>query len=199
MSSSIGKKTSDAAGGYDKTKMAKHLLVCNARIPENPPPYIKTGANLGEAEEVKTDENFKLQDLSPDELNVIIKKVESLFDKYLTGQIQNSFMSHEVLAEELANEEYGNEKRRHLVQTSSILGILKSENLLKPKTSFIEYGAGKAALTFWLATAIKPLENVKVLVIDRASHRFKKDNKMKVRLKKVLILFLILIIFFLFS
>lgn len=162
-----------------KTRMEKHLQVCNARVPDDLPPYIKTGINLGESEEQGDDDDFKLQDLSRDKLDAVIKKVENLFDEHLAGKIQNRFMEHEVLAEELSKVEFGNEKRRHLVQTSSIIGILKSEDFLKPKTSFIEYGAGKAAVTFWLATAIKKLEGVKVLVIDKASHRHKKDNLIK--------------------
>lgn len=90
-------------------------------------------------------------------------------------------MSHEILADELANETYGSDKRKHLVQTSSILGIMQHEDFLQPETCFIEFGAGKAALTYWLANAIKDLKNSKVLVIDRASHRHKKDNLIRDR------------------
>lgn len=110
----------------------------------------------------------------------MIEDVNALFDKHVAG-IETRFLTHEVLADELSNESYGHEKRKHVVQTASILGIMQSENFLQEKTFFIEYGAGKASLAFWLATAIKDLEGAKVLVVDRASHRHKKDNLIRDR------------------
>lgn len=114
-------------------------------------------------------------------MDKIIKKVNELFDEFVAGTIETNFKEHEILAEELANEAYGSEKRKHLLQTSSIIGIMKDQDFLKANTCYIEYGAGKAALTFWLASAIKTLENAKVLVVDRASHRHKKDNQIRDR------------------
>jgi len=161
-----------------KNRLEKHLLICNAKQPSELPPFIKTGVNLGDPTE-DDEGNFRLQDLPKKEMDSIIAKISELFESFIQGKIENNFKEHEVLNEELSKEEYGSEKRRHLVQTSSILGIMKDEGFLTPKTSFIEYGAGKAALTFWLATAIKSLEDVKVLVVDRASHRHKKDNQIR--------------------
>lgn len=109
-------------------------------------------------------------------MDKIIKKIENLFDTFVAGTIETSILSHEILDDELSNETYGSEKRKHLLQTSSILGIMRQENFLNPETCFIEFGAGKAALTFWLANAIKDVKDSKVLVVDRASHRHKKDN-----------------------
>lgn len=109
-------------------------------------------------------------------MDKIIKKVEELFGAHVAGTIEMKIKEHSVLAEELANETYGSEKRKHILQTSSILGIMEEEEFLQPKTCFIEYGAGKAAVTFWLASALKDVADTKVLVVDKASHRHKRDN-----------------------
>lgn len=109
-------------------------------------------------------------------MDTIVKTVNELFEKHIAGKIETTIKEHEIFAAELANEAYGSEKRRHIVQTSSIFGIMQHEGFLKPNTCFIEFGAGKAALTFWLSQSVQHLQNTKVLVIDRASHRHKKDN-----------------------
>lgn len=109
-------------------------------------------------------------------MEIIVKKVEELFKQFVAGTIEMNIKEHSVLTEELANETYGSEKRRHLLQTSSILGIMQNEEFLQPKTCFIEFGAGKAAVTFWLASALKDVADTKVLVVDKASHRHKRDN-----------------------
>lgn len=165
----------------NKFNLEKHLKICNAREPDELPPYINPGCNLGDPPSTEADENIKLQDVPQATLEPIISKVNQLFENFVAGTIETELKNHPVLAEELSNETYGNEKRRHLQQTSSILGIMNESGFLKSKTFFIEYGAGKAALSFWLATAVKELENAKVLVVDRASHRNKKDNQIRDR------------------
>lgn len=169
----------DPKHSVDKRNLDKHLQVCNSRKPVDDPEYIRRGCNIGDP--AIPEETFRLTDVPPEDLDVIIKLVNDLFDKNVAGTIGQQLMSHEVLAEELANETYGSEKRKHLLQTSSILGIMKHESYFKPKTCFIEYGAGKAALAFWLATAVKSLESAKVFVVDRASHRHKRDNQIRDR------------------
>jgi tRNA:m4X modification enzyme len=154
--------------------------VCNAKAPTNLPDHIKTGCNVGDAPD-DDETTFRLQDVPQSELDEVIKKIEKLFEKFVAGTIETRIETHKILDEELAKEEYGSLKRKHLLQASSILGIMQQEDFLTPKTCFIEFGAGKAALTFWLANSIKDLEKAKVLVIDRASHRHKKDNLIRDR------------------
>lgn len=73
----------------------------------------------------------------------------------------------------------GEESLRHLRQASSMFGILREKNFIKSETCIVDLGAGRGSLSFWLAKLIETekLEKSKVLVIDRASHRFKRDNK----------------------
>lgn len=157
------------------------MKICNSRKPIEIPPFIKIGCNIDDPTSPDDDETFRLTEVPQDEMDQIIKKVNELFDEFVAGTIETNFKEHEILAEELANEAYGSEKRKHLLQTSSIIGIMKDQDFLKANTCYIEYGAGKAALTFWLASAIKTLVNAKVLVVDRASHRHKKDNQIRDR------------------
>lgn len=171
----------DPKHSVEKWRLEKHLLVCNAKQPDEVPNYIKKGYNLGDPSETDDAETFRLQDLPKAELDSVVSTIEDLFAKFVDGTIKSNIKEHAALAEELAKEEYGIEKRRHLLQTSSILGIMEHEGFLESNTCFIEYGAGKAALSFWLAAAVEDIESSKVLVVDRASHRNKKDNQIKDR------------------
>ena len=157
--------------------MHKHLKVCNSRKPEETPEYIKYGINIDSA--VTSDDNdssFRLSDVPQNEIDAIVKTVNELFEKNVADKVEKTIREHKIFADELANETYGSEKRRHIVQTSSIFGIMEHEGFLKTNTCFVEFGGGKGALTFWLSNAVNHLENTKVLVIDRASLRHKKDN-----------------------
>jgi tRNA:m4X modification enzyme len=164
-----------------KFKLEKHLLVCNARKKENNEPYVKKNLNIGMAEACDDGENFKLRDLPQDELDRVTKLVNDLFAAHVDGKIATEIMTHEIFDEEMKAGEYGDEKLRHLLQASSILGILKDRRLLEPKTCFIDLGAGKGHLSYWLTKLIvdDKTEDSKVLVVDRASHRHKRDNLFK--------------------
>lgn len=104
----------------------------------------------------------------------IIEKVEELFSKI--DKIDTEFKEHPLLDNEMKNESYGHEKRKHIIQASSLLGIMLENSFLESNTTFVEFGAGKANLTFWLAHAIKGTNDSKILVVDKASHRHKRDN-----------------------
>ncbi|XP_055849009.1 tRNA:m(4)X modification enzyme TRM13 homolog [Episyrphus balteatus] len=166
-----------------KKNLRKHLKICNARPMENFPPYIVHGVNCGDdpESELLSEECPKLSDVPPKELKAIIDKVKELYTKFVDGQIVQMDHKHEVLKEELANEEYGFETRKHLIQASALLGCLNECGLFKNSTSFIEFGAGKGHLSFWLAQALSGNESSKVILIDRMSHRHKKDNKIEDR------------------
>lgn len=164
----------------DKDKLDAHLMICNSRAPAILPPYIKYGINVDEPDDGQQD-LFRLQDLSPEVMNPIIDKINDLYEKHIAGNIKDITISHKILEVELANESYGAEKKKHLLQTSSILGIMEKENFLQPKTCYIEFGAGKGTVSYWLARTISNLEKSKVLLIDRESHRHKKDNRIRDR------------------
>ncbi|XP_055902564.1 tRNA:m(4)X modification enzyme TRM13 homolog [Eupeodes corollae] len=173
----------DSKHSVYKKNLRKHLKICNARPLENVPPYIVRGVNCGDDGESESPSSAcpKLNEVPSEKLKAIIDKVKELFTNYVDGQIIEMKHSHDVLKAELANEEYGFETRKHLIQTSSLLGCLDDSGFFKKSTSFIEFGAGKGHLSYWLAQALAGNENSKVILIDRMSHRHKKDNKIEDR------------------
>lgn len=50
---------------------------------------------------------------------------------------------HPSVSAELSDEKRGNNTKRHLQQTSTLLNIIESNNLLNDNTCYAELGAGK--------------------------------------------------------
>lgn len=156
--------------------LKKHLKICNAKA-KDLPEFIVSGINVGTDDDGEVVGTIKLSEIDIETLEIVIDKVNRLFDEHVADTILELFLKHDVLDSEVNNEEYGSDTLKHLVQTSSILGILKHLNFLSNNTSFIEFGAGKGQVSFWLAQIIKDLFNTNVVLVDRASLRHKKDNK----------------------
>lgn len=163
--------------------LAKHLKICNAQI-KDLPDYIVPGINVGDLKAESEDYSLlKLGDLDPNVIHSIIDKLNDLYTKYVNGTIKQLVLTHDVMATELENPLYGSESLKHLVQTSSLLGYLREFSFLNDNTSFVEFGAGKGQVSFWLAQLIKDQQftDSSVLLVDKASHRHKKDNKIEDR------------------
>ncbi|XP_059621743.1 tRNA:m(4)X modification enzyme TRM13 homolog [Phlebotomus argentipes] len=164
-------------------KLTKHLKICNARPMKNEN-YIKIGLHLGSEDEEGGDDvgrNVKLSELTSTYLKNLTKKINGLYSKYINDSIKCVFREHKLLEEELAKPEYGPTALKHLRQTASLLGCLQEYNLLLPQTCFVEFGAGKGQVSFWIAQAIKHFKQCSVVLVDKASHRHKKDNKVEDR------------------
>lgn len=97
----------------------------------------------------------------------------------LLPEIPEQILRDGILDSEIANESYGHGLRKHLLQNASLLSHLKKAGLVRDETCFIEFGAGKGKLTYWLAKTILDKRGASVLLIDRSSHRHKSDNKLK--------------------
>lgn len=162
---------------YEK-KLKKHLKVCNAAIKDRPS-YIVPGLNAGHSfDEYRPSTDFKLANIDQVIIDKIIDKVNKIYEKLeIEEKITELIVQHQILEKELSNEIYGNESRKHLIQTSAIIGYLKHYNLLSNSTSFVEYGCGKGQVSFYLAQAIANFPESNVVLIDRASLRHKKDNQ----------------------
>ncbi|XP_014230324.1 tRNA:m(4)X modification enzyme TRM13 homolog [Trichogramma pretiosum] len=159
-----------------RSKLSKHLKVCNAKIePESQPSYIVKGINLGEPVSCNNDQ--PLSNIDQQIIDNVLKKIEDAYAKL--PAIEEEILTHEVLKTELENSTYGAETRRHLLQTASLLGHLKQADLVNQNTCYIEFGAGKGKLTYWLGQSVQNIPDSTVLLIDRSSHRHKKDNKLK--------------------
>jgi len=167
-----------------KRKLAKHLTICNARDQETSLPYIVKGVNSGEdSEKQLVDQEklnqIKLHELSDEEFYGLIGKVKYLYDKHIGSSIQEMQLEHKSLKEELNRKDYGQETLRQLTQASSLLGILEKDHQLMEHTSYVEFGAGKGQLAYYLATVLEGQQftHSQVILIDRMSLRHKKDNK----------------------
>lgn len=58
-------------------------------------------------------------------------------------EIKEKILKHKLLEDEIVKPELGEKSKKHLYQTSSILGYLIEYNLLQSNTCVIEFGAGK--------------------------------------------------------
>lgn len=162
-------------------KLAKHLKICNARQKESLP-YIVKGINYGidpvvsiESERIMT---RLLSNVPVDQIKCVVKKVNSIFAKYIENNIFAKESKHPIVEEELLKPEYGQKTQKHLIQASSLLGLLNDYNLLQPETCYIDFGAGKGHLSYWISKSIENLEKSSVLLVERAAHRHKADNKL---------------------
>lgn len=96
----------------------------------------------------------------------------------IKDKINSKILSHKLLEQELLKVSYGKKTRKHLIQASSTLGLLEEAQLLSPNSCYIEFGAGKGQLSYWISKATEELEKCSVLLFERASQRHKKDNKL---------------------
>ena len=85
----------------------------------------------------------------------------------------------QVLEEELSKPEYGPSVLKHLIQNSSLLGQLDKTGLLENGNTFVEFGSGRGQLTYWLTKAVSDPTTCQFLLVDKASHRHKFDNRLK--------------------
>ncbi|XP_030371497.1 tRNA:m(4)X modification enzyme TRM13 homolog [Scaptodrosophila lebanonensis] len=168
-----------------KRKLEKHLSICNAREQQSTLPYIEKGINAGDAllpeDEVALADyqKLKLHELEDSEFYGVIDKVNRLYTEHIENTIDELQLQHKSLERELKIEDYGQESRKHLIQTAALLGILEHDKQLASNTSFIEFGAGKGQLAYYLASVLESMQlgNSQVVLLDRLSLRHKKDNK----------------------
>ena len=85
----------------------------------------------------------------------------------------------QVLEDELSKPEYGPSVLKHLIQNSSLLGQLDKAGLLENGNTFVEFGSGRGQLTYWLTKAVGDPTTCQFLLVDKASHRHKFDNRLK--------------------
>ncbi|XP_012055860.1 PREDICTED: tRNA:m(4)X modification enzyme TRM13 homolog [Atta cephalotes] len=160
-----------------RSKLTKHLGVCNVkRRLDAQPTFVVEGTNLDD-ESIVTPPRVPLSQLDGSIIRMVIRKIHAAYDEL--PEFSQTILRHNVLEDKLNDETSGNKVRKHLLQNASLLGHLEQANLVQDDTCFIEFGAGKAQLTYWLGQIIKDKSNSCILLIDRSSHRHKSDNKLK--------------------
>ena len=68
---------------------------------------------------------------------------------------------------------------KHHVQNSSLLGHLSKSELLSDNVVYIEFGSGRAALSYWIGKALANPGTCEMLLVDKASPRHKLDTRLK--------------------
>lgn len=166
-----------------RKNLNKHLRICNAKPKTDLPDYIQPGVNAGESDDegdVAAAVDLKLSEIPKEELDSLIEKLEKLYEENVKDKIKPfKNQCHEILREELQNEHYGKESKKHLIQTAAILKVLEEEGFIRDSTSFIEFGAGKGQLSCWLVKLLETYRSSQIVLVDRASLRHKKDNKLE--------------------
>ncbi|XP_052863791.1 tRNA:m(4)X modification enzyme TRM13 homolog [Anopheles cruzii] len=175
----------DAKHTVAVSKLEKHLKICNARTPDMLPAYIEPGVNSASGNESsvssETPVSHKLSTTPTEQLLALISKISEIFDAHV-GTIEERSPRHPLLDGELSNAQYGPQTLKHLTQTSALLGLADHYGFLCNDTAFVEFGAGKGQVAYWMARVVQSeLSNCRVLLIDRASHRHKLDNKIEDR------------------
>lgn len=165
--------------------LTKHLKICNAR-PKAVEAYISKDINYKDEIITPINDHFKLlNQFDPVEIKHTITKVNDIFDKIIEGKITEKISKYELLEKEMSKPEFGGKSKKHLKQTSSIIGLLKEYNLMQPSSLYIEFGAGRGQLSYWLALATETDNESKILIIEKASPKHKQDNKISKNSNKI--------------
>ncbi|XP_016918188.2 tRNA:m(4)X modification enzyme TRM13 homolog [Apis cerana] len=159
-----------------ESKISKHLKVCNAkRLIDAQPSFIVKGINSNEI--CETSQRVPLSELNELIINTVIDKIKNVYEKL--PEFPEIILEHQILKDKINDVSCGKIVKKHLIQNSSLLSHLECANLIKDDTCFIEFGAGKGKLTYWLGQIIKNKKDCSILLIDRSSYRHKSDNKLK--------------------
>lgn len=159
------------------TKLKKHLKKCNAR-PQELPEYIVPKLNFFDVEDEGPNalEGYSITTVPDDVLLDLIKKIERIYENLPI--CSTNIAEHEIMVKVL-EEESGMNARKHLIQNSSLLKNMEENGLFGDNFTFVEFGAGRGLLSYWINHAISDKKNCSLVLIDRASTRHKSDNKLK--------------------
>ncbi|KAF3421481.1 hypothetical protein E2986_05528 [Frieseomelitta varia] len=159
-----------------ESKLAKHLRMCNAkRLNDARPSFIIKGINANEMREAP--QHVPLSKFNDRVIGTVIDKVKAVYETL--PQFPEIVLEHQILKDKIDDNSCGKSTKKHLLQNSSLLSHLEHANLVKDDTCFIEFGAGKGKLTYWLGQIIKHKKDCCILLVDRSSHRHKNDNKLR--------------------
>ncbi|KAL0879819.1 hypothetical protein ABMA27_003526 [Loxostege sticticalis] len=162
------------------SKLQKHLSICNARQGELPP-YIVKDVNTA----VGPEEGPRplLSEVPRETMEQLIEKVNMLYDKHIKDNITTVAEEpiHPIVLEDYTQSDRAESSRRHLRQASSLLRLAEREGLVQDRSCYVELGAGKGHMSYyaWRAWCEPTTRGSSVLLVDRASLRHKRDNKLR--------------------
>ena len=153
--------------------LEKHVKKCPAlRYVADDKAYFQKDINVDADIVEGTSKCGQLQGLSAIQFKRLVTVVEALYEKHIEGTI-----STEVLCPDWGIQFYEDEdveKAKHVSQQSSIAGHLARIKLLATSLTYMEFGAGKGGLSFFISKVVKGCDNV---LIDRKNFRRKLDAK----------------------
>ncbi|XP_064003432.1 tRNA:m(4)X modification enzyme TRM13 homolog isoform X2 [Pogoniulus pusillus] len=159
-------------------QLQKHLKKCNSREKPKPVYFVQDiNAGLKDVADI-VEEQVPISFLSKEELENLIAKLQKASNGLELG-LKEQVLSHQALQEALNDPKNGESAVKHLKQQASILGNMEKLHLLGPGRCFVEFGAGRGKLSYWVDVALQNVENVQFLLVERATTRFKVDGKHK--------------------
>merc|ERR1712013_93270 len=160
-------------------QLKKHLKKCNVTRKKQVPYYSENINLVLKNYEETTEEKLPLHMVPVEELKELINKVRRCYaDHCCQGDMvvaKQQTCRHPVLQEELDNTDNGPAARKHLIQQASLISLLEGSGSLKDESIFIEFGAGRGALSHWVQKAMHKKKNTKFLLVDRSNNRNKLD------------------------
>ncbi|CAH0718872.1 unnamed protein product, partial [Brenthis ino] len=160
------------------SKLEKHLSICNARKQEQPSYIIQ---NINAPTQLDECARLPLNQIPLDTILKCIEKVNLLYDGHLKDKIKTlpEKPIHACVREEFNEVGRTESSLRHLRQASQLLHLLEEEQLVAKNTCYVELGAGKGHLSYYAWKAWCQDGDSAVLLVDRASLRHKRDNKLR--------------------
>ena len=91
------------------SKLKKHLEICNSKPPTALPDYLVTGINRGDDHkaDAETGEKLTISSVSDEQFLRVIEKINKTFDNFIANTIEDEYLEHSVLREEVNNKDYG--------------------------------------------------------------------------------------------
>ncbi|XP_049954412.1 tRNA:m(4)X modification enzyme TRM13 homolog isoform X1 [Schistocerca serialis cubense] len=157
--------------------LKKHLRKCNAN--KKDPVYITHGLNRGSStnDEIHGSTLCTIDDLA---LVQLISKIETVCTGIIPSVTERSSV-HPRLQKEIETQANGVNSKRQLSQVSSLLSLIEKFNSIHADTCFLEFGAGRGMLTYWLGEITAEVPQSSFLLIERSAYRHKFDGRLSTK------------------
>ncbi|CAF3479356.1 unnamed protein product [Rotaria socialis] len=154
--------------------LQRHIRKCNQR-PRILGPFHRPNCNSGLECDNHDDYSTILQDITDEELQAFIIRMEAIHDNFVKEPVGNAQTNFDCYLPHVNVDELGNRSRKHLQQIGSIIASLVQLNLLQANTCFVEMGAGRGQLSHELHACVKQESTVQFVLIERDHQRYRFD------------------------
>lgn len=157
--------------------LSQHLKKCNAKKKENHDFFVRNINSGTPGLDPCVTTKATLKDIGDEKLQEIIHRIDKIFNEHVPLPEQQVHQ-HVAFATELQALSGCAVAEKHLTQKAALLGLAERHGLLARESCFVEFGAGRGRLSYWLAKVLAQ-EDCRFLLIDRAASRHKFENKLK--------------------